>query len=61
MINLNRVRKDRERRNARARADANAASFGLSKAERALAAACREDADSKLDAHRRDRPEDAKE
>lgn len=50
-INLNRVRKDRARTDARARADANAARHGLTKAEKVLAAARNERAARILDRH----------
>lgn len=54
VVNLRQVRKDRARSAARAEADANAARYGRSKAERAA-----QDGDAArqakhLDAHRRD-------
>ncbi len=51
-VNLNRHRKQKRRQEARRRADANAAKFGRSKAERLLEAARREKARRMLDAHR---------
>ena len=58
-VNLNRARKDRERAEAKRRADANALKFGRSKAERVLAATRAEKARRMLDAHRlEDGPEE---
>lgn len=37
-INLNKMRKDKARSEAKAKADSNAAKFGMSKAQRVLAA-----------------------
>lgn len=54
IVNLNRARKDKARRAARARGDANAVKFGRTKAERALGAAQRAQAHTLLDGHRRD-------
>lgn len=58
IVNLTRARKDKARRDARARADANAAAFGLSKAQRGLAAARRAAETARHEAHRVDRGED---
>lgn len=52
-VNLNRFRKEKARDEARRQADANAAKFGRSKAERVLAAARTEKARRVLDQHRR--------
>ena len=52
LVNLNRVRKDRDRAERKARADANAVLHGLSKAERLLRASQAETARKRLDAHR---------
>ena len=51
-ISLNQARKDRQRAEAKALADANAAKFGRTKAERVLAAAREARARTKLDQHR---------
>ncbi|MCX7646593.1 MAG: DUF4169 family protein [Rhodobacteraceae bacterium] len=53
-VNLNRFRKEKAREEARARADANAARFGRSKAERILEATRAEKARRLLDQHRRE-------
>jgi hypothetical protein len=53
-VNLNRFRKEKAREEAKARADANAAKFGRSKAERVLDATRAEKAKKMLDAHRRE-------
>jgi hypothetical protein len=53
-INLNRARKDKERAQQRAQADANAAKFGQSKAEKILAATRNAKAKRALDQHRID-------
>lgn len=53
-VNLNRVRKDRARADRKAKADANAAKFGRSKAGRELDRARNEKADKTLDQHRID-------
>jgi hypothetical protein len=53
-VNLNRFRKEKAREDAKARADANAAKFGLSKAERVLRATRADKAKRMLDAHRRE-------
>lgn len=54
VINLNRFRKAKARAEKRATADANAAKFGQSKAERGLAGARAEKAARDLEAHRRE-------
>lgn len=53
-VNLNRFRKEKAREAARAEADANAAKFGRTKAERVLAATKAEKARRLLDQHRRE-------
>lgn len=53
-INLNKARKDRARAERRAAADANAAKFGRTKAERVLEATRNERARAMLDRHRVD-------
>jgi hypothetical protein len=53
-VNLNRFRKDKARAEKKARADANAAKFGRSKAERELERARDEKAARHLDGHKRD-------
>lgn len=53
-ISLSKARKERERREARTRADANAVKFGRSKAEKVLAATRAEKARRLLDQHKRD-------
>lgn len=55
IINLNKQRKARRRAEKRREADANAARFGRSKADRALDEARRAKARRDLDAHERDR------
>ncbi len=50
-INLNRARKDRARAEDRAKADANAVKFGMTKAEKVLAAARSQRAARILDGH----------
>ncbi len=54
LTNLNRFRKQKARAEKRARADANAARYGRSKAEKALEEARAEKAARLLDAHRRE-------
>ncbi|WP_283177769.1 DUF4169 family protein [Gemmobacter sp. 24YEA27] len=54
LVNLNRVRKDRARREKRAQADTNAAKFGRSLSERAAELARGEKSTRELDQHRRD-------
>ena len=54
LTNLNRFRKQKARAEKRARADANAARFGRSKAEKALDNANKQKHDAMLDAHKRD-------
>ncbi|KFI27443.1 DUF4169 family protein [Paenirhodobacter enshiensis] len=56
IINLTRFRKQKARADKRSGADANAARFGRSKAQRALEAAEAEKTRDHLDAHRRDKP-----
>ena len=56
-INLNKVRKTRQRDADRKQADVNAVIFGQSKAERVLAAARTEQAAHILDRHRIDEEE----
>ena len=56
-VNLNRVRKQRVRAAAKARADENAARFGRTKAQKALEQAEAEKARATLDQHRRDEGE----
>ena len=58
IVNLNRFRKARARAEDRAQADANAAKFGRSKAEKDLEKARAEKAARDLEAHRRDEDED---
>lgn len=58
IINLNRARKEKARRAARAKADANAALHGIPKAERGLADARRAVDAARHEAHRRDAPQD---
>ncbi|GAD57732.1 MAG: phage protein D [Limimaricola cinnabarinus] len=53
-VNLNQFRKQKARAENRARADANAAKFGRSKAEKARDAAEADAAARRLDGHRRD-------
>ena len=53
-VNLNRARKEKARQEARRQADANAAKFGRTKAERILDATRAAKARAILDAHRRD-------
>lgn len=53
-VNLNRVRKDKARAEAKARADQNAVKFGRSKAEKELDKARAAQAALRLDQHRKD-------
>ncbi|MCP1170256.1 DUF4169 family protein [Limimaricola litoreus] len=53
-VNLNQFRKQKARAEKTARADANAAKFGRTKAEKARDAAEAESAARRLDGHRRD-------
>ncbi len=53
-VNLNRFRKQRQRAERKRKADANAASFGRSRAMRILEATRNEKARRMLDAHARD-------
>ncbi len=54
LVSLSRARKTRAREDKRQKADANAAKFGLSKAERAAQAQAADKAARLLDAHRRE-------
>lgn len=54
VASLSKVRKARAKAEKKARADANAAKFGRTKAEKALDRATGEKARVDLDAHRRD-------
>ena len=54
VVNLNRVRKDRERAQARATADANAVKFGRRKADRQRDAAEADKARRDLDGHQKE-------
>lgn len=54
IVNLNRARKDRARSERRAKADANAARFGRSKAQRTAETQDADRARSHLDGHRRE-------
>ncbi len=56
IVNLRAARKARERAEARAAADENAARFGRTKALKALEKARAEKAREMLDAHRREEP-----
>ena len=56
VVNLRAARKARERAEARAAADENAARFGRTKALKALEKARAEKARTTLDAHRREEP-----
>lgn len=58
-INLNKARKTRLRAGTKARADANAAMSGRSKAERAAEAAQSDRARAHLDRHRVERDDEA--
>ena len=53
-VNLNRVRKQKARAADKARAEENAARFGLTKAQKALEKAQADKARAMLDQHRRD-------
>ncbi len=53
-VNLNKVRKEKARAEKKARADANSAKFGRSKAEKARDSAETEAAQRRLDGHRRE-------
>jgi CHASE3 domain sensor protein len=53
-VNLNRVRKDKARAEAKARATENAVKFGRTKAEKALDKARADQAARGLDQHRKD-------
>jgi phosphopentomutase len=54
VINLRQAKKQEARKAARSHADANAAKFGRTKAERDLAKSQADKASQKLDAHRRE-------
>jgi hypothetical protein len=54
IVNLNKARKAKARATKKARADANAAKFGRTKAEKTLERAKADKAHSDLDAHRRE-------
>jgi hypothetical protein len=53
-VNLNRIRKDKARAEAKARADQNAVKFGRTKAEKELDKARAAQAAARLDQHRKD-------
>ncbi|KMW57025.1 hypothetical protein AIOL_001983 [Candidatus Rhodobacter oscarellae] len=53
-INLNKARKSKARSEAKAQADQNAASFGMTKAARLLAATQTDRAKASLDRHKMD-------
>jgi hypothetical protein len=53
-INLNRARKERARKDAKARGDENAARFGRTKTEKALERAKADKADKDLSGHKRE-------
>ncbi len=54
VVNLNRVRKARDKAQAKAAASGNRAAHGLTKAERDLARKTRERAERAIDGHKRD-------
>ena len=54
-VNLNKVRKEKARKTAKAKADANAVRFGLTKAQKRLAAQKEAQAVTRLDQHKRDK------
>ena len=58
IVNLRRARKAKDRARRAAEADANAAKFGRSKAQRQVEAAEAARARTALDGHRRDDPSD---
>ncbi|MFZ0099637.1 MAG: DUF4169 family protein [Gemmobacter sp.] len=58
VVNLNRFRKDRQRAEKRAEADANAARFGRTKAEKDLEKQRAAKAARELDAHQRETDKD---
>lgn len=60
LINLNRARKAKARRDAEAKAEENRAKFGRTKAEKLLEKSEAERAARRLDGHRRDDAPDAK-
>ena len=55
-INLNKVRKERDRSSRKARADENAVKFGQTRAQKDLLKARAEKITRNLDAHRREKP-----
>ena len=57
-VNLNKARKEKARDRAKSQADANAAKFGRSKAQRELQAERAEKLRAALDAHRVDKPDE---
>ncbi|MEM9343614.1 MAG: DUF4169 family protein [Pseudomonadota bacterium] len=57
-INLNRARKDRARKEKKAKADANAAKFGRTKAQKQAQDTTRDMADRHIDAHKLDTDEE---
>ena len=54
VVNLRRLRKDRQRKEAEAKADANRVAFGRTKVERKLSEAEKALAARQLDGHRRE-------
>jgi hypothetical protein len=56
VVNLRRVRKDKQRQTAEAKADTNRVLFGRTKAERELTDAEKALAERRLEGHRRDDP-----
>ena len=57
IVNLRQAKKQAARKAARAAADANAAKFGRTKAERKLETARAEQAERRIDGHLREPPE----
>ena len=55
-VNLNKVRKQKTRTEAKVRADVNAAKFGRNKVERASDAIALDKETKRLEAHRREKP-----
>jgi uncharacterized protein DUF4169 len=55
-VNLNKVRKQKTRTEAKVRADVNAAKFGRNKVERASDAIALDKGTRRLEAHRREKP-----
>jgi hypothetical protein len=58
VVNLRRARKERDRREKEAAAQANRVAYGRSKSERKLTDAQKRLDAGKFDAHKRDRPEE---